>query len=163
MIALNERTVLSVLVGIIGVSTLFCLLSFVTSGWGGVSVFNGGRSSTAAMLVLSFILLIGSLVVTGLVFGNVIPHPQLPLIVVGLLFVTCIFLIGAVGSIFDRTAASKLYSPSLLMVSLSFGYFSSLLSVYWFFGVRGSGDQGSSSSGTPRSKPAQVAMSEGNY
>jgi hypothetical protein len=156
--------VLTALLALIGVSALFCLLGLATPGWGESSVFKYHGSSTGAMAILSLLLLISSLVLAGLVFLNIIPHPQLPLILVVVLFVSCIFLFGTVGAFINAFTVATSYSASLIMVALSFGYFSSLLSVYWFFGLRNRDGQVSSSSSssttTATSKQSRVVMSE---
>lgn len=134
MIVIDERTVLCTLLGTIGVSALFCLISLATPGWGTFTLFALKASSTAALAIISLLLLIGSLIVAGLILGNLLPNRQLPLAFLSLLILSSIFLIATTGSFLSSIMVS--YSFNLMVAALTFTYASSLLSFYWFFSLR---------------------------
>ena len=159
MIALDERTVLSILLGTIGAAALFCLIGLATPGWRGFTLFDLKAHSTAALAIISLLLLIGSLVLAVLILINALPNPHLPLIFLLLLFVSSIFVIGTVGSAFGSSAS---YSYNLLITSLTFTYVSSLGAVFWFFSLRNGGGQSASSTG-PASAPPRIAMAGDGY
>ncbi|CAF1349119.1 unnamed protein product [Adineta steineri] len=133
--AINERIILTGILGILGVSTLFCLLGFALPGWGGYSVFSlpSHSSAPAALSILSFLLLIGCVVVGAMILLNLYQHENLPLIFVSLMIITSIFLLGAFTSF---RASSQNYAYNLVITAFTFTYLSSILATYWLFGAR---------------------------
>ena len=156
MIVINERTVLCTLLGTIGISALFCLISLATPGWNAYTLFALKASSTAALAIISLLLLIGSLIVAGLILGNLLANRQLPLVFLSLLILSSIFLIATAGSFLSSIMVS--YSFNLMMAALTFTYASSLLSFYWFFRLRDAEKQAPAT--TTFSNPQQTSMPE---
>ncbi|CAF1246373.1 unnamed protein product [Adineta steineri] len=132
--AINERTILTGILGILGVATLFCLIGLVTSGWGGLGVFKLPHSSTGALCILSLLLLIACVIVGAVILLNLYQHENLPLIFVSLMIVTSIFLLGAFSSFISMS--SYIYSYNLVVTAFAFTYLSSILATYWLFGAR---------------------------
>ncbi|CAF3452374.1 unnamed protein product [Rotaria sp. Silwood1] len=131
---LNERIVLIILVVVTSISTLFCLIGLAAPGWGGgFSVFAVGRSSTAALSIISLLLLIACVALAVILLIGIIQYQHLPMILVGLLIVTSFFLLGTFTSAF---ALAQVYSVNLMITAFTFTYVSSILAVYWLFGLK---------------------------
>ncbi|CAF0970479.1 unnamed protein product [Rotaria magnacalcarata] len=133
----NARTILIAILVITSISTLFCLISLATPGWVHISIFSLGHSSTAALSIISLLLLIGCIIVASLILTNVVKHERLPIIFVTLLIVTSIFLLATFGSFFG----ASFYSYNLMITSFAFTYLSSLLAVYWLLSNQSNGQK----------------------
>ncbi|UJR24973.1 hypothetical protein I4U23_006337 [Adineta vaga] len=130
---INERFILITILAIMGFATLFCLLGIATPGWNGYNVFSYPLVSPAALCVISFLLLIGTVVLGAIILMGVVQNVHLPLLFVGLLIITSIFLLGAFTSA-NYNAAN--YAYNLVITSFTFTYLSSIIATYWLFGAR---------------------------
>ena len=149
---ISERLVLIVILTVIGVATFFCLLGISLPGWGGVNVFVYPKSAPAALCVISFLLLIGCVVLAVIILLGIVQHIHLPLIFVGLLVITSIFLLGAFTSVNSSNAYN--YAYNLVITSFTFTYLSSILATYWLFGAR----QGGSTVGQPNNQASKPTL-----
>ncbi|CAF1346299.1 unnamed protein product [Adineta steineri] len=134
--AINERTILTAILGILGVATLFCLIGLATSGWGGYGVFKLLHPSTGSLCILSLLLLIACIIVGAVILLNLYQHEYLPLAFVSLMIITSIFLLGAFSSFISAINITSIYSYNLVVTAFAFTYLSSILATYWLFGAR---------------------------
>ncbi|CAF3973065.1 unnamed protein product, partial [Rotaria sp. Silwood1] len=102
-----------------------------TKGWssvGGVSLFcNGCSKSPAALSVISFILLIVTIVALVLQMFDILTGP-LQLIPITLLFIATIFLLGTLASIAEGSLG---YSFDLMVVAHFGSYLALAIIAYW--------------------------------
>ena len=144
---LNERIVLIIILAITSISTLFCLIAVSAPGWGGITIFSPfQRTSTAALSVISLLLLIGCIIVAGIIIAGLLKNVPFPLIFVSLLIVTSLFLLGTFTSYAAPIFHSSLwYSYNLMITAFSFTYLTSILAVYWLVGLRDATDTNATS------------------
>jgi hypothetical protein len=141
-VTINERTILIAILAVIGVATLFCLLGFVTPGWGGHTVFSRFTSSAAALSIISFLLLAGCITVAVIILMGSIQHEYLPHIFLGILIIASLFLLGTIATVTSAVSnVFSFYSYNLMVTSFTFTYLSAIATTYWLFGARGANDK----------------------
>ncbi|CAF0967988.1 unnamed protein product [Rotaria sp. Silwood1] len=118
------------LIGIIitVISALFCIIGLSTKGWFGDGLFcNACSKSPAALSVISFILLIVTIVALVLQMFDILTGP-LQLIPITLLFIATIFLLGTLASIAEGSLG---YSFDLMVVAHFGSYLALAIIAYW--------------------------------
>lgn len=131
MQVVDKRTLLIIILITTTISGLFCLIGLVTPGWGGFSIFTRGSlfASTIALSIISFLLLIGCIIVAAIIFTGISKDQRIPIVLVLLLIITSLFLLGAFTS--QTIYSSLFYSYHLMITAFAFTYLSSILATYW--------------------------------
>ncbi|CAF0995698.1 unnamed protein product [Rotaria sordida] len=111
------------------VSALFCIIGLSTKGWrGSTGLFdNGMYKSTAALSVISFILLIITIIVLVLQMFDMLTG-VLRLVSIILLFIATIFLLGTLASILEQSLG---YSFDLMVVAHFCSYVALAIIAFW--------------------------------
>jgi hypothetical protein len=114
------------------VSTLFCIIGLATKGWRGdpsIGLFcDGCLKAPAALSIISFLLLIATIVVLVLNIFDVL-HGYLRYIPFVLLLISTIFLLGT----FVSAAKPGLsYSFDLMVAAHFFSYVALAVTAYWY-------------------------------
>lgn len=128
---INGRILIIIVTVLTTIAALFCVIGLGTKGWQTISggLFNCGecRTAPAALSIISFLLLIATIVVLCLtMFGKL--NGALRFIAFALLLVSTIFLLGTFVSIIASTSA---YSYNLMVASHFFTYVALALMAYW--------------------------------
>jgi len=129
---ITERLLIVIAAAITAVSALFCIIGLTTKGWGRVGIIAIGlfcndicNQSSAALSVISFILLIVSLIAFALVIFGIL-NGVLRLVPFIVLFIATIFLLATFASY-----SSVGYSYNLMVVAHFFSYIALAVTAYW--------------------------------
>jgi len=134
------RILIIIVTVIIAVAALFCIIGLASKGWTSGGLFCDGCSKTpAALSVISFILLIVTLVAFAVLMFDIL-QGFLRFIPFVLLFVATIFLLSTFASYFTSIVG---YSYNLMVVAHFFSYIALAIAAYWY----GQSDATSSSTG----------------
>ncbi|CAF3357593.1 unnamed protein product [Rotaria sp. Silwood2] len=111
------------------ISALFCIIGLSTKGWldGGGLFCNGCYKPPAALSVISFILLIVTIIALVLQMFEILTG-ALQLVPITLLFVATIFLLGTFVSATQRVLS---YSFDLMVVAHFCSYIALAIIAYW--------------------------------
>jgi hypothetical protein len=115
------------------VSALFCIISLATKGWiitpvGSIGLFcNGCYTPPAALSIISFILLIVSIIALVLQMFDIL-HGALRYVPILILFVATFFLLATFTSYVEKQLG---YSYDLMAVAHFFSYVALALTAYW--------------------------------
>jgi hypothetical protein len=129
---ITEKALVLIATVITAVSALFCIISLATKGWGISpvlgSLFCAGCSKTPqALSIISFILLIASIITLVLVVVNIL-HGQLRFVPIAVLFTATFFLLSTFSAYFGTTLG---YSYNLMVVAHFFAYVALAVAAYW--------------------------------
>jgi hypothetical protein len=133
------RILVIIVTVIIAVAALFCIIGLASKGWPGGLFCDGCSKTPAALSVISFILLIVTLVAFALLMFDIL-QGFLRYIPFVLLFVATIFLLSTFASYFTSSVG---YSYNLMVVAHFFSYIALAVAAYWY----GQSDATSSSTG----------------
>jgi len=111
------------------VSALFCIIGLSTKGWGGgIGLFcSGCYKPTAALSVISFILLIVSIIALVLQMFDIL-NGVLRYVPILILFIATLFLLATFASYVARFSS---YSYNLMVVAHFFSYVALAVTAYW--------------------------------
>jgi hypothetical protein len=111
------------------VSALFCIIGLSTKGWsGGIGLFcSGCYKPTAALSVISFILLIVSIIALVLQMFDIL-NGVLRYVPILILFIATFFLLATFASYLGRFNG---YSYNLMVVAHFFSYVALAVTAYW--------------------------------
>lgn len=112
------------------VSALFCIIGLSTKGWGGgIGLFcSGCYKPTAALSVISFILLIVSIIALVLQMFDIL-NGVLRYVPILILFIATLFLLATFASYLGRFTTG--YSYNLMVVAHFFSYVALAVTAYW--------------------------------
>ncbi|CAF0772032.1 unnamed protein product [Adineta steineri] len=112
------------------ISALFCIIGLSTKGWlGGTTglFYDGAYKPPAALSVISFILLIVSIIALALQIFDIL-NGTLRYIPILILFVATFFLLASFSSAAERAFG---YSYKLMVVAHFFSYVALAITAYW--------------------------------
>jgi hypothetical protein len=134
---ISGRIVILTVIIITAIAALFCIIGLATKNWPIVvsdpsgSLFCNGCSKTpAALSIISFILLIVSVVALVLQMLDILNGPLrfVPIIV---LFIATIFLLATFGAYFGIYSTVTWHSYNLIVVAHFFAYIALTVLAYW--------------------------------
>ncbi|CAF2591051.1 unnamed protein product [Rotaria sp. Silwood2] len=132
---INETILLIITTVITAISALFCIISLATSRWAVIyGLFcTGCPTTSAALSIIAFILLMIAIIVLILLIIRLLPKPIRILSFI-VLFLGTIFTLASYAAYFD---AGTGYSYKLMVVSHFLCYVASLLIAFWLGGSYG--------------------------
>jgi hypothetical protein len=124
---LTGRILIIIVTVILAIAALFCVIGLATKDWPGSLFCNGCPRTTAALSVISFILLITTIVAFVLLMFDIIKG-FLQIIPFILLFIATIFLLSTFASHYTSTASSY----NLMVVAHFLSYIALAVAAYWY-------------------------------
>jgi hypothetical protein len=127
---LTGRILIIIVTVILAIAALFCIIGLATKGWPGGIFCNGSGCSrtTAALSVISFILLIATIVAFVLLMFDILKG-FLQIIPLILLFIATIFLLSTFASYLTSLLG---YSYNLMVVAHFLSYIALAVAAYWY-------------------------------